>query len=177
LVDPSASEEPTKPSEPVDGRRAPASMVPQQIDDPVQILTDARLAMVAGNVDTACDFYERLRFTSIGKTALHEQVHILNAKERPRDAITAIMSAPVEIITDEIRLDFARALLLTNRPEEVEAAVSPIRANAPESRPALLLIVKAYLALGRTTEANRGLDFLARGNDAVATEARTLRGQ
>ncbi len=159
----------------IDGRRLPPRNIPEQIDDPVQLLTNARLFVVDDKIDEACDLYERLRFTSIGKTALHEQVHILNVKERPRDAITAIMSAPVEIVTNEIRLDHGRALLLTGRPEEVVDAVSLIPSNAPESRPALLLMVKAYLAMGRTTEAHRGLNYLARGDDAVAAEARALR--
>jgi hypothetical protein len=164
-------------NENLDGRRAPASGVPVQHTDPLQILTDARLLMATDNINGACDLYESLRFTSIGKTALHEQVHLLIIKERPRDAITAIMGAPVEIITDEIRLDHARALLKTERPEEVINAVSAINADAPEGRTALLLIVKSYLALGKTTEANRGLDYLARGNDDVAKEARAIRGR
>ncbi len=164
-------------NENLDGRRAPASGVPVQHTDPLQILTDARLLMATDNINGACDLYESLRFTSIGKTALHEQVHLLIIKDRPRDAITAIMGAPVEIVTDEIRLDHARALLKTERPEEVVNAVSAINADAPEGRPALLLIVKSYLALGRTTEANRGLDYLARGNDDIAKEARAIRGR
>jgi hypothetical protein len=161
----------------IDGRRVPASPVPVQLTDPLQILTDARLSMAANNIDRACDLYESLRFSSIGKTALHEQVHLLILKDRPRDAITAIMSAPVEIVTDEIRLDHARALLKTGRPEEVYNAVSSISVDAAESRSALLLIVKSYLALGRVAEANRGLDYLARGKDNIAEEARTLRNR
>jgi hypothetical protein len=166
-----------KSSEPIDGRRAPASIIPNQNKDPLKTLTDARVLVISDNIDAACDLYESLRFSSIGKTALHEQVNILLAKNRPRDAITAIMSAPVEIVTDEIHLDHARALLATQRPDEVMAAVSTIPADAPESRPAFLLIVKSYLALGRTTEANRGLNYLAKGNDDVANEARALLGR
>jgi hypothetical protein len=162
---------------PLDGRRAPASSVPMVLPDPMQTLTDARLAVARDAIDDACDLYERLRFTSLGKTALLEQAHLLLLRDRPRDAITAIMSAPIEIVTSPVRLDHGRALLMTNRPDEVEAAVSLIPANAPEARPALLLIVRALLAQNRHSEARRGLEFIAKGKDDTANEARALLAQ
>jgi hypothetical protein len=166
-----------EPAKPLDGRRAPAAQTASVVKDPVQTLTDARLAIARDAVDDACDLYERLYFTSIGKTALLEQVHVLLQLQRPRDAITAVMSAPIEIVTAHVRLNHGRALLLTNRPDEVANAVSAIPSGAPEARPALLLIVRALMQQNRLNEARRGLEFLAKGKDDTANEARALLAQ
>ena len=63
------------------------------------------------------------------------------------------------------------------RPGEVEAAVAGVSGNGPEARPALMLIAKAYRALGKTAESQRAFAWLARGTDAIATEARALVGR
>ncbi len=162
---------------PIDGQRLPASLTPVIIDDEVKALTDARVLATTGHIDDACDLYERLRFGSLGKTALEEQVKLQIANERPRDALTAITSAPLEIVTDAVRIDFGMLLLAAGRADEVEAAVAGVAGASPEARQALLLIAKAYRELGKTTESKRALDWLAKGKDAVAAEARTLLGR
>jgi hypothetical protein len=160
-----------------DGRRAAITHTPVLVDDEVKTLSDARILATTGHLDDACDLYERLLFTSLGKTALLEDIRLLIAEKRPRDALTAITSAPLEVVTDQVRLDHGRLLLDLNRPAEVEGAVSGVGGNAPEARPALLLIAKAYLAMGRDAEAKRALEWLARSKDTVAAEARTLLGR
>ncbi|HEX3134854.1 MAG TPA: hypothetical protein VHX44_14910, partial [Planctomycetota bacterium] len=167
---------PVAPQPQGDGRRAAVSRTPVLVDDKVKTLNDARVLATTGHLDDACDLYERLLFTSLGKTALLEEVRLLIAEKRPRDALTVIDSAPPEVVSDQVRLDHGRLLLDLNRPAEVEGAVSGVSGNAPEARPALLLIAKAYLAMGRDVEAKRALDWLARGKDAVAAEARALSG-
>lgn len=168
---------PAAPQPSGDGRRAAITRTPVLVDDEVKTLNDARVLATTGHLDDACDLYERLLFTSLGKTALLEQVRLLLADKRPLDALTAVSSAPGEVVSDQVRLDHGQLLLDLDRPAEVEGAVSGVGGNAPEARPALLLIAKAYLALGRDTEAKRALDWLARGKDAVAAEARTLTGR
>ena len=106
-----------------------------------------------------------------------EEVKLLIANQRPRDAITIISSAPLEIITDPVRIDFGTVLLDAGRAAEVEAAVAGVTGDGPESRPALLLIATAYQALGKTSESKRALEWLAKGKDAVAAEARSLLGR
>ena len=106
-----------------------------------------------------------------------EEFRLLIADKRPLDAVTVVSSAPVEVVSDQVRLDHGQLLLNLDRPAEVEGAVSGVAGNAPEARPALLLIAKAYRALGRDAEAKRALDWLARGKDAVAAEARALSGR
>jgi hypothetical protein len=169
---------PAAPARPAgDGHRPPASAKPVIVDDEVKALGDARILATTGHLDDACDLYERLRFSSLGKTALLEQVKLLVAAERPRDALTAITSAPVEIVSDPVRIDFGKLLLAAGRANEVEAAVSSVAGNGPEARPALLLIAQAYAAIGKTTESRRALEWLAKGKDGVAAEARTLLGR
>ena len=169
---------PEAPARPLgDGQRPPASATAVIVDDEVKALNDARILATTGHLDDACDLYERLRFGSLGKTALEEQVKQLIAAERPRDALTAITSAPLEIVTDSVRIDFGTLLLNAGRADEVEAAVSGVAGNSPEARPALLLIAKAYRVLGKTTESKRALEWLAKGKDAAAAEARSLLGR
>jgi hypothetical protein len=169
---------PAAPARPAgDGQRPPASATPVIVDDEVKVLTDARVLAQTGNLDDACDFYERLRFSSLGKTALFEQVRLLIDNDRPRDAMTAVSSAPLEILTDPVRVDYGTLLLAAGRAGEVEAAVSGVAGDGPEARPALLLIAKAYAALGKTAESRRALEWLARGKDAAAAEARSLLGR
>lgn len=160
-----------------DGQRPPASATPVIVDDEVKVLNDARVLASTGHLDDACDLYERLRFGSLGKTALLEQTRLLIASERPRDALTAITSAPVEIVSDPVRIDLGTLLLDAGRAEEVEVAVSTVSGDGPEARPAMLLIAKAYHALGKTSESQRALEWLAKGKDAVAAEARSLLGR
>ena len=102
---------------------------------------------------------------------------LLLSKERPRDALTAITSAPPEIISDSVRIEHGRLLMQFERPGEVEAAVAGVSGNGPEARPALMLIAKAYRALGKTAESQRAFAWLARGTDVIATEARALVGR
>ena len=128
-------------------------------------------------IDDACDLYERLQFSSLSKTALAEEVKLLLSKERPRDALTAITSAPAEIISDSVRIEHGRLLMQFERPAEVEAAVAGVSGNGDEARPALMLIAKSYRALGKTAESQRAFAWLARGTDAIATEARALVGR
>lgn len=160
-----------------DGQRLPASATPVIVDDEVRVLNDARILASTGHLDDACDLYERLRFGSLGKTALLEQARLLIANERPRDALTAITSAPLEIVSDPVRIDLGTLLLNAGRAEQVEAAVSTVSGEGPEARPALLLIAKAYHVLGKISESQRALEWLAKGNDAVAAEARSLLGR
>jgi hypothetical protein len=167
----------TAPTAPTDGRRAPPPSRPVRLADEAKTLADARILASLGNLDDACDVYERLYYTSLGRTALYEQVKLLLAQDRPRDAITAISGAPVEVVSDAIRLDHGRILLQLERPAEVEAALAAVRGGGPQSRPALLLLAKAYRALGREQEARRAFEHLARGDDGVAAEARALAGR
>lgn len=160
-----------------DGQRAPASKTVIVVDDAVKTLRDARLLAATGHLDDACDVYERLQFSSLSKTALTEEVQLLISKERPRDALTAIASAPAEIISDHVRIEHGRLLLQFERPGEVEAAVAGVSGKGDAARPALMLIAKAYRALGKTTESQRAFAWLARGTDAIATEARALAGR
>lgn len=159
-----------------DGHRRPTSATPVIVDDGVKTLNDARILATTGHLDDACDLYERLLFSSLGKTALFEQVKLLLASQRPRDALTIITSAPLEVISDPVRIEQGRLLLQFDRPAEVELAVAGVAGTSPEARPALLLIAKAYRAMGKSAESQRAFAWLARGNDAVATEARTLAG-
>ncbi len=159
-----------------DGHRLPASATAVIVDDEVKTLNDARILATTGHLDDACELYERLQYSSLGKTALSEQVKLLIASRRPRDALTAITSAPLEVISDSVRIDQGRLLLQFERPAEVEAAVAGVAGSSPEARPAMLLIAKAYRAMGKTAESQRAFAWLARGSDAVANEARALSG-
>ena len=166
---------PTRPSG--DGQRPPSSSTPIIVNDAVKTLRDARVLAATDFIDDACDVYERLQFSSLSKTALNEEVKLLLSKERPRDALTAITSAPPEIISDSVRIEHGRLLLQFERPGEVETAVAGVSGNGDEARPALMLIAKAYRALGKTAESQRAFAWLARGTDAIATEARALVGR
>ena len=160
-----------------DGLRPPSSSIAVVVKDAVKTLRDARMLAATDFIDDACDVYERLQFSSLSKTALTEEVQLLISKARPRDALTAIASAPAEITSDPVRIEHGRLLLQFERPGEVEAAVAGVSGKGDEARPALMLIAKAYRALGKTAESQRAFAWLARGTDAIATEARALVGR
>jgi pentatricopeptide repeat protein len=136
-----------------------------------QGLTDARIAARVGNVDDACDFYERMRTSGLAKLAALEEAQLLLRERRPLDALTAIGSLPPELMTDAVRVEHGRALLATGHPDQAFATLSRIGGKAPESRAALLLIGRCYRAQGKPDEARKVFEFLAKGGDEVASEA------
>ena len=139
-----------------------------------QILGNARDLVRLGNTDDACDLYEQLRPSALAKTALLEEVQLLNRNARPHDAQMIAASASIEQVSDALRLEHGKALVAIDRPADAQRVLSGVRGNAQESRPALLLIARSALALGQTDDARKTLEFLARGSDAQAVAAREL---
>lgn len=155
-----------------DGNRQPAPAEYMHPDVAERTLDDARWLAREGNIDDACEVYERLRLSPAAKTALLEEVRLLNRNQRPRDALRISALATPELVSDTLRLELGKAMLATGRHADALGVLSEVNGRAPESREALLLIGRAYAAQGKTTEAGRVFSHLAKGGDEVAESAR-----
>ena len=157
----------------VDGNLQPAQAEYLHPDVAERTLTDARWLVRQGNVDDACEVYERLRLSPLAKIALLEEVQLLNRNKRPRDALKLSSMAAPELISDTLRLEMGKAMLATGRHVDALAVLSEVNGRAAESREALLLIGRAYAIQSKTTEARRVFEHLAKGSDEIAAAARS----
>lgn len=140
-------------------------------------LTAARALRDGGEVDSALTIYLRLHDSAVAKTAVGEELAML-AKAGDAAAVVAISDAlPPELRTDAVRLAHGKALLAVGRATDADAQLLRVRKGSDESREALLFIGKSAAAQGKTAIATKIYEKLATGDDAVATEAKLLRGK
>ena len=140
-------------------------------------LTAARALRDGGDVDSALTIYLRLHDSTVAKTAVAEELAML-AKAGDPAAVVAIADAlPPELRTDAARLEHGKALLAVGRATDADAQLLRVRKNADEAREALLYIGKSAAAQGKNAVATKIYERLASGDDAVATEAKLLRGK
>lgn len=169
---PRVEPKPAAPRKPVDGNRQPAPAEYLHLEVAERTLADARWLAREGNIEDACDVYERLRLSPLAKTALLEEVRLLVRNQRPLDALKLSAMASPELFSDALRLDVGKAMIATGRHADALGVLSEVNGRAPESREALLLIARAYSAQGKTTEARRVFEHLAKGSDDTADSAR-----
>lgn len=140
-------------------------------------LTAARALRDGGDVDSALTIYLRLHDSTVAKSAVAEELAML-AKAGDAAAVVAIADAlPPELRTDAVRLEHGKALLAVGRATDADAQLLRVRKNADEAREALLYIGKSAAAQGKNAVATRIYERLASGDDAVAAEAKLLRGK
>ena len=140
-------------------------------------LTAARALRDGGDVDSALTIYLRLHDSTVAKTAVAEELAML-AKAGDAAAVVAIADAlPPELRTDAARLEHGKALLEVGRAPDADAQLLRVRKNSDQAREALLFIGKSAAAQGKTAVATKIYERLASGDDAVATEAKLLRGK
>jgi hypothetical protein len=140
-------------------------------------LTAARALRDDGNVDGALSLYLRLHDSTVSKTAVAEELAML-AKAGDAAAVVAIGDAlPPELRTDAARLEHGKALLALGRASDADAQLMRVRKGSEEARMALLYLGKSAAAQGKTAVATKIYERLATGDDAVATEAKLLRGK
>jgi len=140
-------------------------------------LTAARALRDGGDVDSALTIYLRLHDSTVAKTAVAEELVML-AKAGDAAAVVAIAdSLPPELRTDAVRLEHGKALLAVGRATDADAQLLRVRKNADEAREALLYIGKSAAAQGKNAVATKIYERLASGDDAVAAEAKLLRGK
>ncbi len=140
-------------------------------------LTAARALRDGGDIDSALSIYLRLHDSSVAKTAVAEELVML-AKAGDAAAVVAIADALApELRTDAARLEHGKALLAVGRATDADAQLLRVRKGADEAREALLYIGKSAAIQGKTAVATKIYEKLATGDDAVATEAKLLRGK
>ena len=140
-------------------------------------LTAARALRDGGDVDSALTIYLRLHDSTVAKTAVAEELAML-AKAGDAAAVVAIADTlPPELRTDAARLEHGKALLAVGRATDADAQLLRVRKNSDEAREALLYIGKSAAAQGKNAVATKIYERLASGDDAVATEAKLLRGK
>lgn len=143
----------------------------------VPILAEARALSNAGEVDGALSRYLRLHDSAVAQIAIAEELAMLS-KVGDQAAVAGIAGdLPLELRSDTARLAYGNALLQLGRPAEAEAVLLRVRSNAEEARAATLCLGKVYLALGKTAASTRIFEKLAKGSDAIAQEAKLLRGK
>ena len=140
-------------------------------------LTAARTLRDGGDIDSALSIYLRLHDSSVAKTAVAEELVML-AKAGDAAAVVAIADALApELRTDAARLEHGKALLAVGRAIDADAQLLRVRKGADEAREALLYIGKSAAIQGKTAVATKIYEKLAIGDDAVAAEAKLLRGK
>ena len=140
-------------------------------------LTAARALRDGGDVDSALTIYLRLHDSTVAKTAVSEELAML-AKAGDAAAVVAIADGlPPELRTDAARLEHGKALLAVGRATDADAQLLRVRKNSDQAREALLFIGKSAAAQGKNAVATKIYERLASGDDAVAAEAKLLRGK
>ena len=140
-------------------------------------LGHARDLRDAKDLDGAHAVYLRLQDSTVAKIAVAEDLLMLaNAGDHAAVATIAESLRP-ELRTDAVRLQQGKSLILLGKPAEAEQALLGVRKGADEAREALLYIGKASFAQGKTAIATKIYEKLATGTDAIAEEAKLLRGK
>ena len=141
------------------------------------ILDEARSLRDAGDVDGALSRYLRLHDSAVAPTAVDEELAMLSTAGDQAAVAGIAGDLPPELRGDAVRLAQGKALLALGRPADAETTLLRVRAGSDEAREATLTLGKAYLALGKTAASTRIFEKLAKGDDAVAQEAKLLRGK
>ena len=140
-------------------------------------LGHARDLRDAKDIDGAHAVYLRLQDSTVAKIAVAEDLSMLASVGDHAAVATIAESLRPELRTDAVRLLHGKALLLLGKPAEAEKTLLGVRKGSDESREALLFIGKASFAQGKTAIATKIYEKLATGSDAIAEEAKLLRGK
>ena len=140
-------------------------------------LAEARASAGNTDLDDAVNQYVRLIDSDQAATAVNEVLDLLAKDEDFATIIALADTLPPELKSDAVRLHLGNAQLALGQPDEAETAVSRIRKGSPLSRQALLVIAKARFSRGKIADYSRLIERLATGDDAVAEEAKGLRGK
>ena len=140
-------------------------------------LDEARASATKADIDSAVNQYVRLIDSDQASTAVDEVLDLLAKDEDPATIIALTDTLPPELKSDAVRLHLGNALLALGQSDEAETAVSRIPKGSPLTRPALLVIAKARFSRGKIADYSRLIERLATGDDAVAEEAKGLRGK
>lgn len=129
------------------------------------------------NTDEAHAIYLRLQDSSVAKTAAAEDVVMLGAAGDHAAVAGVVDGLRPELRTDTVRLQHGKSLLALGRPGDAEQTLVKVRKGSEEAREALLNLGKAAFAQGKIAISTRIYEKLATGDDAVAAEAKLLRGK
>lgn len=140
-------------------------------------LDKARDLRDALNTDEAHATYLRLQDSTVAKTATAEDVVMLGAAGDHAAVAGVVDNLRPELRTDTVRLQHGKSLLALGRPADAEQTLVKVRKGSDEAREALLNLGKAAFAQGKIAISTKIYEKLAAGDDAVAAEAKLLRGK
>ncbi len=140
-------------------------------------LAKARSLRDALDLDNAHDVYLRLQNSSVAKTAVAEDLNLLYAAADHAAVVAISDNLRPELRSDTVRLVQGKSLLAVGRAAEAEQTLLKVSKGREESREALLYIGKAAFAQGKVALSTKIYEKLAQGEDAVAAEAKLLRGK
>jgi hypothetical protein len=140
-------------------------------------LAKARELRDAKEVDGAHSAYLRLQESSVAKVAVAEDLVMLRTAGDHAAVVGVAEGVEPQLRTDTVRLEHGKALLAIGKPADAEQVLRTVRKGADEAREALLFIGKAAFAQGKIAVSTKIYEKLAAGDDAVAAEAKLLRGK
>jgi len=140
-------------------------------------LANARDLARSGDRDGALGLYLLLHRSDQARTSVPEELALLRSMDEHRTIVGIVDNLDPEFISDQARIEQARALLATTQPQRVPAAVARVAKGSPQAREAMLLVGRSLEAQGKPAAATRLYDYLAKGDDAVAREAKAARGK
>jgi hypothetical protein len=140
-------------------------------------LDEARKLAEAKDVDGAHTLYLRLQDSAVAKQAVAEDLALLRTAGDAAAVVGVAEALRTELHTDPVRLEQGKAQLAMGRPVEAEQVLRTVRKDSDEAREALLYIGKAAFAQGKIAISTKIYEKLAAGDDAIAVEAKLLRGK
>jgi len=163
---------------PVERAVAPPAEAPFMLGSEAEVtLANARDLARSGDRDGALGLYLLLHRSDQARTSVPEELALLRSMDEHRTIVGIVDNLDPEFISDQARIEQARALLATTQPQRVPAAVARVAKGSPQAREAMLLVGRSLEAQGKPAAATRLYDYLAKGDDAVAREAKAARGK
>ncbi len=140
-------------------------------------LAEARKLAEAKDVDGAHTIYLRLQDSAVARQAVAEDLAMLRTAGDAAAVVGIAEGLRTELRTDTVRLEQGKAQLAMGRAAEAEQVLRTVRKGSDEAREALLSIGKAAFAQGKIAISTKIYEKLAAGDDAIAAEAKLLRGK
>ncbi len=169
---------PTSPAAPVERALAPPADAPFMLGSETDVtLANARDLVRSGDREGALGLYLLLHRSDQARISVPEELALLRSMDEHQTIVGIVDNLDPEFISDQARIEQGRALLATNQPQRVPAAVARVAKGSPQARDAMLLVARSLEAQGKQAAAARLYDHLAKGDDAVAKEAKALKGK
>jgi hypothetical protein len=136
------------------------------------LLEEARSLAAHGDPVQTLRRYLRLHRSDVAKRAVSEELAFARGLGAWATVIGIVENLPPELVTDAARVEHGRALIAIGRDQDAISVLSAVSTRSYDARPAMLHLARAMNNLGKTDQAKRIFEHLAKGEDEAAAAAR-----